>query len=161
MRLIPSLVVFVLSERRDLGLCAGTGRGSRTIANLRSAIVRSIRTSAISSLLKPLPSTEFFNHLLYCYEGIPSPEGSKKRRHHPPRLQSAAPCQAGSGGSQNGGNTVTCATFALTFPRFTWATLALAYLQPAASVRGCWEMLGSLCDSVHIRRASVEGRPSL
>ena len=67
LRLIPSHGGFVLSERRDLGLCAGTARGSMTMANMRKVslcVVLGLRPS--QSRLKPPPSTDFFNHLQYC-----------------------------------------------------------------------------------------------
>ena len=91
------------------------------------------------------------------------PRGSTKRRHHPPRLQSTAPCQAGSGGSQTGGNNDTCATLALKLHRVTVATLTLAYLEPAASVRGSSGMLGSArsVTASGVVVLACEGRPSL
>jgi hypothetical protein len=110
-----------LSERRDLWIvCAGTARGSRTMANSRRVpprVVVGLRPSR--SRLKP------FNQLPYCYYGYPSPRRgarsvSTTRGPPPPATAEAY------------GGTVTCATLALKLPRVTCATLALAYLDPAA-----------------------------
>ena len=81
LRLIPALGGFVLSERRDLELCAGTVRGIGEFA--QSATVSSSRTSAFSIALETVP----LNRNLYCYKGIPFPEGE-----HEASAPATAPC---------------------------------------------------------------------
>ena len=160
LRLIPSLGGFVFSESRDLGLCAGTARGSRTMANFRRVQLCAVVVLLSSqSRLKPTPQPNLSITSYTLIRISLHPRGSTKCRHHPPSLQSAAPCQAGSGGSQTDGNTATCATLDLKLPRVTCATLAFAYLEPPDSVRGSCGMLGSHSDSVRRRRASVRGSP--
>ena len=72
LRHIPSLGGFVLSERRDLGLCAGSTRGSRTMANLRRVPLCAVVGSASQSRLKPLPQPTLS---VTSYTVIPPPEG--------------------------------------------------------------------------------------
>jgi hypothetical protein len=118
--------------------------------------VRICWTSAFSIAPVAVPLNRLFNHLLYCYKRIPLPEGGTTRRHHPPRLQSGAPClplpvrqrwipDLRESCSQT--------------PSRNLCHSCTRVSKARCPDRGNFGMLGSRCDSVRSRRASVRGSP--
>ena len=139
-------------------MCARTACCSRIMANLRIVplfVVVGLRSP--QSRLKPPPSTDFFNHLLYCYKCILTPWESTKLRNHP--HDCSPPLSVNRIRRIADWREYRHLCHACTQTPSRLICHSCTRVSRAASVRGSCGMLGSRCGSVRSRRASVRGSP--
>ena len=114
------------------------------------SVVVGLRRS--QSRLIPSPSTDFFNHIRYCYKTNPPPSGSTMRRQHPSRLQFTAPCLLRPIRERR----ITDLTESCTqTPSSCLCHSCTRVSRARCPDRGSCRMLGSRYDSVRIRRACM------